>query len=100
MEFITKVVNQKIVEEVRIDMDTTAERCYSAELYKNSELEGFFVRYVYHKFTHSGGRHIRWICFDAEGERTDCDPEFKDLDSKNNWIRTMTKLKDLDLCIA
>jgi hypothetical protein len=88
-------VKLKITIEAKADKVQCGRRCFDFGLYFNRFTNGYFVRYTRVEMVEgSASPAYRWICFDTEGVRTDCDPIIADLEQHNHFYSGMVLIEN------
>jgi hypothetical protein len=94
---MTNSTEQKIIAEIKKDAaESMALRCLNFGIFTNKgRPKDFFGSYKVLEENEKGEvvYRKRWICFDGEGNRTACDPQFDDNDVYRNFYAQMFQLK-------
>lgn len=94
---MTNSAEQKIIAEIKKDAaNSTALRCLNFGISTNKARPlDFFGSYKMLEENDKGDivYRSRWICFDADGNRTACDPKFDDNTEYRNFYGQMFQLK-------
>ncbi len=92
-------VKTKIIAEAKKDRNECQHNsCYDFQLFSNENTEGYFVRYTKSSFN---GRNFtedyRWLCFDADGNRSNCDPIFESVKDENRFYMAMRPIESFTI---
>lgn len=93
-----KSVRDMAIIEARKDREGCQQNCYDFGFYFNKTTKGYFVRYTKSQLK---GEHFdqnyRWICFNTEGVRVDCDPIFEAIEDENNFYGNMILIENFTI---
>ena len=98
----SKVISEKvkaaIINEARKDRQECQQNCYDFGLYHNIGTDGYFVRYTKSQFRNDYfEQNYRWICFNAQGKRVDCDPIFDVIEDENIFYGNMILIENFTI---
>ncbi len=92
-------IKEKIISEIQKDAQNCGSVCKDYQIMRNVyEPKHWFARYT-KGFFNEGKDHprtvYRWICFNEEGERTECDPTFVNVSTENKFYGGMYLVEEL-----
>jgi hypothetical protein len=91
-------IMQKVLHETKADAQNCKHTCYQFEvLYSPYDLSAIYVRYVRSDTSNPDNpeESYRWLCFNDQGERVACDPEFDSLSEENHFKNTMVQVQTI-----
>lgn len=89
----------KILQEAHKDAGECQHNCRSFEvMFSTVEPGAWYVRYIRTDVTNpeKPKEGYRYLCFDNNGERTNCDPTFPSRLEENLWLGSLVSIKKID----
>lgn len=96
-ELMSKSAFDKMKKEAKKDVTECGNYCNTfAFMITPFDLGKLFVRYIRTDISNPDDpiRSYRWICFDTDGNRLDCDPIFSSVEDENQYKKSMLILHE------